>query len=472
MVIKKSSFFYLLAVVLITIIAAIVMNPVLGGNTSVDVKKCGMICFIHFCVLFFIQYFLNSKRFTLYSFYILAFFLFQCGQYVIYAFGAEYNYIYLEKYSTEMVIRSIYYSTLCNASVFAAAPASLNHKEGRFQRKLNQLDDTYVYSISKMMFWVLSAIELPYCIIRFLIVVQSGYQGVRAFESIMPSVLSFIDMFYIPTIILCMIYGNGKKTLYSVTLIIWAIMNSLNGDRSSGIAAIIVFGLMYLNGILKRSKNEVESNKKSISPRRIIVFVLIGLAATWLITYAYNFRNHITGASSSSFIGMITDAVGELGFSFFPLLATMLVCPSRTGFLYGKSIVFSFLSSVIPLSLDFTGIFRSMYNISKEGVYWLTEYYNFSFGLGYSLNAESYANFGMLGFLWILVLSVLVAKLLSQPDYHDNSLKFSQYRSLAMLFILFTMPRRSCYYLSNFYIYYVLLMGFIFLSFSKRKSVS
>ena len=107
--------------------------------------------------------------------------------------------------------------------------------------------------------------------------------------------------------------------------------------------------------------------------------------------------------------------------------------------------------------------------MSKEGQSWLESYYDYTFGLGYSLNAEAYSNFGQLGFIWIFILSIIVARWLSEPNFNSKKNKFSQYCGLSLLYIWFTMPRRSCYYVLNFIVYYVLIMGFALLLTCKKE---
>ena len=436
----------------------------IGNDGSADtIRLYGLVCFVHFVLMFVSLKQITHKYLSLYACYLMAFFLFQCGQYVLYAFNVDYNYFYIESYSKSIVAKSVMFSTLCNGASFLAAPFCLHHKENRFIKKINSIDADFILPIAKLLFLLFSFIEIPYCMIRFYVAIQSGYNGVRNLEASLPSFFSLIDMLYIPSILLCTIYEKQNKKKYVYVLVFWSVITCLNGDRSSGIGGLLIFSLMFLNGILK-------VDKRKIYKRRYVTIALIFLLSAYLIPFAYNFRNQQEINSLTINGNIITDVVGELGFSFFPLVLTMVICPSKTDFLYGKSIFASIISAFFPASLDFFGIFTKFFSLSTEGRSWLDKYFNYNFGLGYSLNAESYSNFGEYGYIWIFILSILVAKILAEPDFTRNNNKFSQYASMSLLFVLFTMPRRSCYYLFNFYIYYVIIIGLLLLLFSKSKS--
>ena len=275
--------------------------------------------------------------------------------------GADYNYVYIEHYQTSVVVESVLFSTLCNGAATLAGIASLSHRDSRFVQKINELDGNQVYGMSKLILIVLSFIEIPYLLVRFFVVIKSGYHGVINFESSLPAFLSLIDMMYVPACILAVLYSKNvtTKKRFAYIIVLWSVITALNGDRSSGIGGIMVFSLFYLNGVLQRE------NKNTKSVYRYLGFAIIILMVLYLIMFAYKFRTQEKGMSFfSSVVSIVVDVVGELGFSFFPLVLTMLVCPSIEGFLYGKSLVFSFASAVFPRSLDPTGVMNNLYVLS------------------------------------------------------------------------------------------------------------
>ena len=89
------------------------------------------------------------------------------------------------------------------------------------------------------------------------------------------------------------------------------------------------------------------------------------------------------------------EAVAEMGSTMFCLIKTMNLVPEKFEYRYGKSYMYSF-SSLIP-NLGFWDIHpaKREANLSE----WLTNALGLSYGTGYSMCAEAYANFGYLGFI-------------------------------------------------------------------------
>ena len=107
----------------------------------------------------------------------------------------------------------------------------------------------------------------------------------------------------------------------------------------------------------------------------------------------------------------------ELGGSVFPLFVMMNIVPSIEPFQYGKQYLLSFFAAIIPSAVDFTGIATKLtqdWSIFEE---WIKRYYGqYKFGLGFSLNAEAYINFGWLGIIAIFLLMIVVLSNLSTAN--------------------------------------------------------
>lgn len=465
MSISKKKISYFIFIVGITLLSYFIMIGIGNDGRTETLRIYGILCFLHLVFGYFAFWWFLSKPISLYGCFLLAFFLFQCGQYVLYGFNAEYNYVYVEHYSKETVIKSVLFSIMCNGAALLGGFYCTYHRPNRFVERINKVNNHLVYKVAKKILVVLSAIEFPYLLIRLTVVLKSGYHGVIALEESLPSVLSLIDMLFVPACVLSIIYCDTKrKKLFAYMIVIWAVITALNGDRSSGIGGLVIFALLYLNGVLKKKSS------KKINVLTYVGFAIIGLMCLYLVMFVYKFRTQADDLSFfSNVLSIIVDVVGELGFSFFPLVLTMMICPSSEGYLYGKTLIASFVASIYPASLDSTGFIKNMYSVSKTGQQWLEQYYTYTFGLGYSLNAEAYSNFGYMGWLWIFVLCTIVAKVLAEPDFSANDNKFSQYSALALLYIWFTMPRRSCYYIVNFYVWYVIVIGLLILVFYRWR---
>ena len=85
--------------------------------------------------------------------------------------------------------------------------------------------------------------------------------------------------------------------------------------------------------------------------------------------------------------------------------------------------------------------------------------YNYTFGTGYSLCAESYANFGYFGFFALFVIGIIVIKLLAKSEERY----FSRYTSMVLMFEFFTLPRRNFYYVISHPFYCIIIVSIIIL---------
>lgn len=459
---------YIIAVVFISLLALIAM---VVAQVSLDanraLKICGVLCLIHFMIMYFMYAKQEKKLITLYGMFLLSFFMFQCGQYVIYGFNMPYDYFYIEKYQTSVVIDSVIYSSMCNTAVFLAYGfVGRNDRLGKISKSISKRDENSIALVAFVCFWLVAIVDIPLTMVKFSVVWRSGYYGVRAFEDTLPSLFSLIDQMFIPFAVLDIMYANRRARVLctSIAIVIWSLLTTLCGDRTSGIAGFLVLGLIVYYGFTKKYISVMQKKKRTIG------FIVLCLFLGYLIIFAYKFR--MQEGQLNFFAGIteiITEVFGTMGFSFFPLVLTMQVCPVTEGFLFGKSIFYSLLTGFFPASLDFTGLWDACYKLSKESYYWIENYYSYTFGLGYSLNAEAYSNFGYLGIIWIFTLGLIVNNCLKEPIMNMEGHKFENYKSLALLFAFFTMPRRSCFYLTNFILYDVVIVGLIIIMFAKVK---
>lgn len=467
----KKNLQYFIAIVVITLCVCVYLEYVEEYFPSVALQRGGVACLVHFILMYIAYMKVSGKPFTLYSIYLFSFFLFQCGQYIIFGFDFEYNYWAINSLSEQIVIDSLNFSILCNAAAFGAGVFSFSRKDNAFISKINELNAQKVSQVAFLLFLFLLAIEIPLSLIKFRQVLSGGYHGVRDLEESLPPLFDMFDMLFVPIAILVILYGKeGRRRIYAYVIVIWSLITALCGDRSSGIGGLVIVVLMYYAGVFKKGKKVLRTESKGFERKKLFIVAACAFLLGYLIMFAYNFRTQTDG--QIPILAIVGLVLGELGFSFYPLGLTMDTCPSTHSILYGKGVFYSLISGILPISIDPTGTIASWYELSKESQDWLYEKYDFSFGLGYSLNAESYANFGYYGFIWIFVICGLVAKALADPIFSSRNKRFSQYTSLALLFAWFTMPRRSCYYYINFYVYIVLVIGIVLYIFSRTRMKS
>ena len=439
-----------LAIVLSTMIFSCILINIFNQKDINSLKIAVMIQFIGFLAMFFVLGYANKSLVTLYSVFLLVFYLFQNGQLLLYTFGANFDFFYVEKFSTELLIQSVFFSNLCMCSAFAAAIFSFDEKKNWVAKRIDNISNDVVYEASRIG-WILTGIvTLALMVFKLVVWVGGGYSAIIVFEAAVPSIIGMIEALF-PAFSILMIVSavkSNRGTKMVITLfLIWGILTALIGDRTTGIGVVIIVLLMYYYGYFS-----------SFDRRNKIMFIVGGLITLVLIAFAANFRNHDEFVLGSIF-SVRGSVVYELGFSFFPLSAIMDMCPGNYDFLYGESMFSSVVTGFFPESLDIFGIFSSLADKASIPTHWIADRYQYGFGMDCSLNAETYANFGMYGFIAMFVICAFIAAFLKKVDYKDNKNVFSQYIGFALLFGWFTLPRRRSYYIYNKIFWYVLVVG-------------
>lgn len=299
------------------------------------------------------------------------------------------------------------------------------------------------------------AVAVPLIFIKFFgYSLNGGYSAVQAFEGKLPSIVGLIEYMYIPFVILYLVFSDCKKDkqITKVVFVIWCILTALCGDRTTGIAGILIVALIgYL-----LTENYQTKKRMAI---KVVVFGIFGLL---LVNIARMFRNSgsidITNKDSG---GFIINFISELGFSVFPLFTMMNIVPSKENFLFGEQYVASFFRGIIPSTLDVTGIVAKLTESSHIHYDWTFKYYpEFKFGIDSSLNTEAYINFGWFGLIAIFVVCCFIMYCLTNNYIETpNGKKYGIYKTLVLLFVWFTLPRRTSFTIWNGLFWCVFMMG-------------
>ena len=128
----------------------------------------------------------------------------------------------------------------------------------------------------------------------------------------------------------------------------------------------------------------------------------------------------------------IVQLIGEMGFSGSSMIWTVyLVKTGQQELYYGMTYVGA-LVNIIPSSLDFMGLLSSLDKYCHlEG--WLTDTLGFSFGVGFSLIAEAYLNFGVGAIIVMFFYGLLLNHIFNYELKNDA---WNLYKSLIMFAVL------------------------------------
>lgn len=460
---KQEKYIFFSALLCLLAVILIEYNKNWYGYTIETFRFTIILGLLMFCIHTILYSILNHKLLTLYYIFLLSFYIFQNGQMILYALNIDYNYFYIERYELSYLVLCSLYSTYSLLIALFIAGLSM----GTTRDKMHRMD-RYNYAISKMapiIFFINSIISIPLLLYKLRFAIIGDYYLVREIEGRIPFILGFIEYFFIPLGILALIYSvnNFQIRVLSMVIISWSILTALVGDRTTGIAGILIVILILINTKII-TKRALKSNWAKRGMPIILLLILLGYFIQ--IAYLYRVKEPITFKSIFS-MNVIFLTLGELGFSFFPLLLSMRIVPQIEAYELGRTYLYSIPGGIFPESLDFTGIIRYTNEISRIPQKWLEEHYSYNFGLGFSLNAESFVNFGWFGLIAIFLICVIVARVLKEPNFKNKSYKFSQYISFVMLFIAITLPRREIYYLIKGYVYNVILVSVLFILIGK-----
>lgn len=454
----------LFCMVLASIIYGFLPKEVEGLKIAIIIQ------FIIFVILFIKLGMANKSYITLYSIFMVLFYVFQNGQLLLYGMGVEYNYFYVEKFNSEVVLDSVKFSLNSMCMAFAAGVYSFRSKTTfRFERRLNKMSENDIFEIARIGIIGTGIIAYILLVLKFLVFLSGNYTAVTMFERTIPSILGVVELFFPAFSILGIISGKcRKKSVKAITgiYLLWGVITALMGDRTTGLGVLVSIAFMYFKNVYAK-KNDTRKYKW----KRNLFFICITIAVMYLLVFVFSFRGGHDFVMSTP-LQVVVDVIGELGFSFFPLVGMMTICPETRPFLYGKSMFSSVISGFIPSSIDLLGLFSAFSTAASLPAKYIAERFVYGFGMDCSMNAECYANFGEFGYIAMYIVCSVVAMMLSNIDYSCRDNIFSQYMGIALLFSWFTLPRRRSYYIYNRIFWYVLIMTlfiFIMKSLLKKK---
>lgn len=282
------------------------------------------------------------------------------------------------------------------------------------------------------------------------------------------NILSNLKMFFIPGLLMLLVANKQskyKRTLIMILPLIAAILFLATGGRAEAIALGVALFWIY--------KTEL----KSINIKRFIILILVALLAIKIFNTIAVFRL-LDDRSIGTFFELLflggyssasgfADILNEFGFNIFSLYHTMTMVPSLQNFSFGYTYTASLLA-IVP-SLFFGG-----YSFSDAAALhdWLQDKLSLDYGPGYSIVAESYYNFGWLGFIAVALLGYVFIKMTTNKKI-DPSFKSLQNVFIAtVLYASLFMARDISLLIFRKYFYMVLiplLIVMLFYAFKRRK---
>lgn len=428
---KKILFVYFHLFLSATTIVALNSYSTLATVSKIGATAIGLMLIINF---------IHASRF-IYPFMLIlvCFVLFQFGIPILYAINQNYSNWYIGRFKDENIVYCVRFSTYCimafnfGGGLVFSKPKSL--MKCRFNVTFS--DDKTVIEVAKCLVILTGLIVVPLTLYVTSLSMQYGYSYVKEDRmSIYNGLTNAARTFFIPALLLWLAFEKSKKSRQKIvlSLLLYSLMSMASGGRTEGLPLLLTLLYYY-----QQNTDDTHKNRRLMKNTLFAVGVLVIL---YLLRFVANTRSN--SGESIDFFLIPESLLSEMGFNFTSVCFTRELITSTEGLRYGKSYLHSLLC-LYPKSLDPTGTIAAIEQFLPEN--WLAarlaaNYGSlYGFGVGYSVIAECYLNFGDFGWVAAFVQGMLVQKVMGS-GYRESS-NFKRYAQLVMLWALITYPRRS-----------------------------
>lgn len=337
------------------------------------------------------------------------------------------------------------------------------HAVDTYKSDLVALKKVGIYgTILFLPFYLYSIIE------KVRIIVQYGYMGLYdeanlAFGGV-GALIRLVSDLYVPAILCLLVYSEATKKkrglVYLFSFLTVCIPPFFIGARTN---SVIMCGIIFLVYYLynKITKKQILI---CLSVVYIFLFSLILMRNTRQAQDAMEIADAVEQIQGTEDSNPLASMVSEMGWSMYPVVKTIEIKQSSNEhFLYGSTFLWG-MTSIFP------NLFWDIHPAKKNANMseWITKKLNFTYGIGYSLVAEAYVNFGVLGFIFMYYLAFMFMKLFRYSSSTNKSDLILLVCSLIFLWFIIRIVRNN--FLDTFrYLTFYVLPFYIILKYYSRK---
>lgn len=433
--------------------------------TFVESSRVGVaVLILDLCLFCIIQ----MKIITAQTIFLMLFIVFQFGLPVVYAFDPQHYSFYIELFSQEILTNAVKYTVLAIqvyiiTATIVVANRNRVEKKGEVSRwtKCIQTNASAVEEAALLLFAITAVVAVPVNIWSAVRALTAGeaignlYRGVMTANAL----TRFFQEFFFSSALLFLCFSNKKdrKNVVIVMYVVVAISMVMVADRSGGVTALVVYALYYYY-----------TGDEKFRKKNTIILIGAGIILVIVSALVANIR---TGVSSPSIIKLLVGALEEMGFNFTSLCFVMDYIPARSSYRLGLSYIVA-LALLIPKSLGLRSTYPKLQ--AYLGETWLWNANNLygrdflSFGVGFSLIAESYYNFSWGGIFAMIPLAGIITLFLRE---RKNENQWSIYIRLVLMLSLFTAPRRQFLSVLKAIEYAILFMSVYIVMYIKARGL-
>lgn len=355
------------------------------------------------------------KKLTLHSFVPYTIFLFAA---YIFTFGQSFLYPFNKvPESRDMLmyfaINEIFYAQILtllflNSFHIGALISISNRKIERIYNSYLELEDLEKKYLKKigLIFSLISLIPfLLETYFNFQVIRLMGYGGLyqAPVKVGMQNITSVLANFFIPGL-LCLLFSlkNKQRVIILLLLVLYSLMLVFLGMRSDGVVLLVII-LLFYHLFIKRIK------VKGVLLISVFSIFFMGILSVIAYTRDDASVSMIEALTKANLFDSCFDAISEMGGSMQPLVQTIDIIPDKEGYRYGTTYLYA-LTTIIP-NLNFWDIHPA--KLHAEMSVWLQNALGINYGPGFSIAAEAYANGGVFGFIFMLLLGYIYGGILN-----------------------------------------------------------
>ncbi len=453
--------------ILSVLLAAIyTLGAVIQKNCDENtVRNIGFICLITAVITTYISIRISDSWMNLCTFYNIIFCIFSAGQLILFAIGIDSNELYvfsLQKHTSSTIVKAgiVVALSMIGLSMGAVIASIKSNNNQITEHADDEFSDKAIATVGLLLLIISVPFDL-YDKINMAVTSSSlGYLALYSDDySTIGSIGQTLSLYALPGCFLVS-YANRNNKLYRWLPICYLLLRSalilFAGKRGQAIGVVIAI-YWFVNKAFN-----VKNKKKLFLKTAIVCYLLMVIMGT-VLEYRSTSNKSITaliGLFFSQFTSFdaIIQIISEFGGSIRPLLENIFYMENGTlEHKYGLT-VFGSLFMIIPSFFRF-GAYDSLY---ANGIVGLTErldtLVNLSYGIGYSLPAEAYYNFGYAGcWLFMIFFGFFIFKFLNNQNQSGMRIALS-----AAFFSLVIISTRGSSQLIFKYIFmYYFLPGFL-----------
>lgn len=386
---------------------------------------------------------------------LICFELFQIGLPMLYGFDKNYTNWNMEFINIKNRTESLIFTIYCiHAFVIGGCLGLSDNTRKKINIRNKYLKDSkLIRKIALLLSVATGIVAIPLSGFIAILSMRYGYTYIKVDTmGINSGFTNMIRTVFPAAIFLLLIYSKPKfeKKIVLFFIILYSGLSMIAGGRTVGLSMFMTLIYYFYNS------NEGTTKKKKISQYLFIIGAVCSLLIILVLVRVMRMGQSMEGFN---FFTIVESVIEEMGFNFTSICFTKMYVPVSTAYQFGKSYLYAIIC-LIPTSLDPIGVINALKQIGPEQ--WLASQLHatygttFDYGVGYSVIAESFYNFGNLGFLIVMIQGYIIQKILSIRFEKNN--KFGMYIKVIMLWALTTYPRRSFYTLEKALEYNVLLI--------------